>query len=135
MTIEDILKELPSELILIACRMTKNGIETKNKCFDHKILIPDEILRQDVFSIEAVMARENDTYRPCLAIRYFVDYNENEIKLYSAKNVLKIEDYYVEDMLINEVKDNRERDEDDDLYGLTGGERFLEELYNDMNEE
>ena len=79
------------------------------------------------------MIREGDNYRAGLAIRYFVDCNENEVKLYSTKNVLKIADCYVEDTLINEVKDNRERDEDD-LYGLTGGERFLEGLYNDMKE-
>jgi hypothetical protein len=115
MTIEDIIKELPYELTIISSKMTKEGISSKTN-FYNKTSIPKEVLRQDIFSIEPVMIREGDNYRAGLAIRYFVDCNENEVKLYSTKNVLKMADCYIEDMLINKVKDNKERDKSCPFY-------------------
>jgi len=132
MTIEELLKELPSELLIIPMRITEKGIASKT-IFYNKISLPKEILTQEIFSIEPVLVQENSNFRPCIAIRYLIDYNKNEVKLYS-KNIVSLKDS--ENVILNIVKDNRERDEeeDDDLYGLNGGERFLEALYNDTEE-
>lgn len=124
MTIEDIIKELPSELTIISSKITKDGISTKTN-FYNKVSIPKEVLRQDIFSIEPVMIKEGDNYRAGLAIRYIVDCNENEVKLYSTKNVLKMADYYVEDMLINEINKQRDQscpfyDECEEIHGKKG---------------